>query len=207
MLSKTTGILISYLVGSFPTAYIFARLIKGVDIRAYGSGNVGATNAMRLLGKPAGITVLLLDILKGFAAVVVLGGIFLEPGAGMQAETMQLLFGIACILGHSYTVFLRFKGGKGVATSLGVLIGLAAGSVSLRVILAMVLLVWIAVFVLSRVVSLASISAAAAFPVFVLIYRQPPALVVASLFLSALVVYRHKSNIRRLMRGEEKRIK
>lgn len=205
MALKTAGILISYLVGAIPTAYIFGRLMKGVDIRTYGSGNVGATNAMRLLGKPAGITVLALDILKGFLAVVVVGNAV--TGAGSGNETLRLALGVACILGHSYTVFLRFKGGKGVATSLGVLLGLAVGSVSLRVILAVVLLAWLLVFAVTRIVSLASVFAAAVLPLAAILFRQSPALIVTSVVLSILVIYRHKSNIGRLLRGQEKRIK
>ena len=197
---------LSYLIGSIPTAYIFARALKGVDIRTFGSGNVGATNAMRLLGKRAGITVLVLDVLKGFAAVTVVGGWACASPGRIEPETLRLLLGLTCILGHSYTVFLRFRGGKGVAASLGVLAGLAFGSASLRVVLMAVLAVWVIVFLFSRLVSLSSIIAACAFPVSAVILRQPRSLIVASIALCIFVVVRHKSNIQRLFKGTEKRL-
>lgn len=204
MALRIAGIIVSYLLGSVPTAYIFGRLMKGVDIRTHGSGNVGATNAMRLLGRGPGTTVLILDIAKGFLAVVFVADAVLKKALISDAETYRLAVGLACILGHSYTLFLRFKGGKGVATSLGVLVGLAVGSPSLRLILAIVLLVWIVVFLAVRIVSLASICACVAFPVAVLLLQHSGTLAVTSFILGAFVIYRHKSNIRRLLRREEK---
>jgi glycerol-3-phosphate acyltransferase PlsY len=102
------GILVSYFIGSIPVAYLFGRLLKGIDIREFGSGNVGATNALRVLGKGAGITVLVLDILKGFIAVVFLGN-FVAIKAGIPEVTTRILLGLSCICGHNWTIFLRFE--------------------------------------------------------------------------------------------------
>ncbi|MBP7216705.1 MAG: glycerol-3-phosphate acyltransferase, partial [Candidatus Omnitrophica bacterium] len=139
MLWILLGIIISYCIGSFPTAFVFGRLIKGIDIRQFGSGNVGATNALRVLGKKVGITVLCIDIAKGFICVFVIGYFF----QGLIPETLaivsRLLFGVSCIIGHNWTIFLQFKGGKGVASTLGVLIGLAATIPGLYIVLLLVL--------------------------------------------------------------------
>src|SRR3989338_6731967 len=107
------GICISYFIGSLPTAYIFGRVLKGIDIRKFGSGNVGATNALRVLGKPAGIAVLVLDIFKGVVAVLFLGNIIATRITGIPDVTLRVLLGFSCISGHNWTIFLRFKGGKG----------------------------------------------------------------------------------------------
>ncbi len=195
------AIIISYLVGSIPTAYIFGRVLKGVDIRQHGSGNVGATNAMRILGKVPGAVVLFLDILKGFLAVMLLPHFFKT-----QSEIGIILIGLSCVFGHIWTVFLGFKGGKGIATTLGVLLALAAKVPGLSPILGLVLLVWLVFFLLFRVVSLASILSALALPIFTLTFSRSKVLIVLSIFLSLLVIWRHKSNISRLIQNKESRI-
>ena len=106
------ALIISYLIGSIPTAYLFGRVLKGIDIRKIGSGNVGATNAMRALGKGPGITVLLLDILKGFIVVVFLGDYFANKPIFFQVQNLRIFMGLCCICGHNWTIFLQFKGGK-----------------------------------------------------------------------------------------------
>ena len=200
------AIIISYLIGSIPTAYIFGRIVKGVDIRKHGSGNVGATNAFRVLGAGFGITVLLLDALKGVVCVVSLADYVLGRGFALNSLMLRVILGLTAVAGHSWTVFLNFKGGKGMAVTLGVLVGLSIKFPVLRIILLAEIALWLAVFLSSRIVSLASIVSAIAFPVFFIIFRQPPYLVLMSLILSLLIVFRHKSNISRLLRGQESRI-
>ncbi len=207
MLWIIPGILISYLIGSLPTAYIFGRALKGIDIRKFGSGNVGATNALRVLGKPVGITVLILDILKGFVAVVFLGDILAARIIGIPELTARIILGFSCICGHNWTIFLKFKGGKGMATTLGVLLGLAVKVTGLKTVFGLVLLTWLVVFIIARIVSLASILSVMALPVYMLLFKQPRILIYASLLLSIFIILRHKANINRLFQGKESRLK
>ncbi len=205
MLWIILGIIISYLVGSIPTAYIFGRLIKGVDIRKFGSGNVGATNALRLLGTGWGITVLILDIVKGILPVIFLPAI-LNSKVGITPDIFCILIGISCICGHNWTVFLKFKGGKGVATTLGVLIGLSAEISGLKIILGLVVLIWLTTFISSRIISLSSIIAAASFPLLALLFKQSYPVIFSGLLLSVFIIIRHKPNIIRLLEGKESRL-
>lgn len=198
--------LISYLVGSMPTAYIFGRVLKGIDIRKEGSGNVGATNAFRVLGKAAGITVLVIDVLKGLFCVVVVGKLFSAPTLPVSDITFRMILGIVAICGHNWTVFLQFKGGKGVATTLGVLIGFGVIIPGLGKALLLAVIVWIATFALFRTVSLSSVLASICFPVFVFLFKQPPAIMAVSLVLSIFILLRHRSNIRRIIQGKERRL-
>ncbi|MDD3087541.1 MAG: glycerol-3-phosphate 1-O-acyltransferase PlsY [Candidatus Omnitrophica bacterium] len=200
------AVILSYLIGSIPTAYIFVRLIKKADIRKIGSGNVGATNALRVLGKGWGITVLILDIFKGFFPVIVLGSLFVPSLSLVQECNLSIIIGLSAICGHNWTIFLNFKGGKGVATTLGVLIGLAFRIPGLNVVLGLTVLVWIVSFVLIRIISISSILAALSFPIFTLIYRQSNLVILAGILLSLFVILRHKSNIKRLLKGEEPRL-
>lgn len=205
MLWIITGILISYFLGSIPTAYIFGRILKGIDIRQFGSGNVGATNALRVLGKGPGALVLAIDILKGFVSAALLAGA-LERKAHIAPEILCVLLGLSCICGHNWTIFLRFKGGKGIATTLGVLIGLTTKIASLKSILLALIIIWVIVFLFSRIVSLASLIAGISFPFFIYGTHQSYFLFIASLTLSLFVVIRHKANIARLLKGQEHRI-
>jgi len=199
---KITGLIISYLVGSIPTAYIFGRIIKNIDIRKCGSGNVGATNAFRVLGKPIGIIVLLIDIFKGFIAVLILPQIFL-PGN----TTYKILIFALAFCGHNWTVFLRFKGGKGMAVSLGGLAGLAVTINDIRLALGLALLIWLIIFLIFKYVSLASIISATAFPILLWYFKAPRELLITGLVLAVLIILKHKSNILRLLRNEELAIK
>ena len=201
-----SGIIVSYLIGSIPTAYIFGRLLKGVDIRKFGSGNVGATNAVRVLGKPAGITVLILDILKGFLVVFFLGDFIVSKGMYTSAELLRTALGISCICGHNWTAFLRFKGGKGVATTFGVLLalGIKVGGVGLVVGLAIA--TWLVVFLLMRIVSLASVVTAISLPVYMIIFKQSYALISLGVILSLFIILRHKSNLKRIFQKQEKKL-
>lgn len=200
------GIIISYLIGSIPTAYIFVRLLKGEDIRKSGSGNVGATNALRVLGKRLGISVLALDILKGFIAVFFLGGAL---SIGMPEASGRMLLaalGIACVCGHVWTVFLKFKGGKGAATTLGVLLALSLKVPGLKIVLVLTLASWFAVFLLTRIVSLASVLACILFPLYMAIFKQDPSLILITGLLAGFIVLRHRSNLSRLLQGKERRL-
>jgi len=202
-----SAIVASYLIGSIPTAYLFVRAIKGEDIRKFGSGNVGATNALRILGKEIGILVLLIDMLKGFIPVVFLSTMIMPlTGPVISEDTLSLLLGVAAISGHIWTVFLKFKGGKGVATMLGVLFGLALKVSGLGIIFLVIILTWLLVFIITRIVSLASIVAVAIFPVYIGLIKHDLIFLVVSIFIAALVILRHKANLARLFKGEEPRL-
>jgi acyl phosphate:glycerol-3-phosphate acyltransferase len=196
-------LLIAYLLGSIPTGFLVAKA-RGVDIRTVGSGNIGATNVFRILGTPAGVFVLLADAAKGWVAVFVVAklvGGWCYPSAGPQArEWFALVAGVGAILGHNYTCWLYFKGGKGIATSAGVLVALVPGS------LLIILGVWIVVFALSRYVSLASICAAVMLPFAAWLRAESRTIVLVLAVLAALAIYKHKSNIKRLLNGTENRI-
>lgn len=200
------GILISYFIGSLPTAYIFGRLIKGIDIRNFGSGNVGATNALRVLGKGAGLAVLTLDILKGFVAVIFVGNLIGAKTTVIPEELSRIILGLSCILGHNWTIFLRFKGGKGMATTFGVLLGLSVKIASLKLIVALVILTWFLIFFLVRIVSLASIIASISLPIYMVIFKASQTLKFLSILLSIFIILRHQSNLKRIFQGKEPRL-
>ncbi|MHB2156326.1 glycerol-3-phosphate 1-O-acyltransferase PlsY [Calditrichota bacterium GD2] len=197
-------ILISYLLGSFPTAIIAGRLLKKIDIREHGSGNAGATNVFRVLGWKAALAVLFIDMIKGFVPVFYLAPAF--SSSPDQVIYFQLIGAIAAILGHMYTVFAGFKGGKGVGTSAGAFLGLAP----LPLLLA--LLTFIVVVSLTRYVSLGSLIASLVFVVILMLQRFafqmeiPAVLLGISVVIVALIWYAHRSNIKRLLQGNENRI-
>ena len=191
----------AYLLGSIPTGYLVARA-RGIDIRTVGSGNIGAANVFRILGKPAGILVLVVDGLKGFAACAWLIDFVIQlfavaPG---QIENLRIVAGICAVLGHNYTCWLKFKGGKGIATSAGVYFALAplAAGIALGI--------WIIVFALGRYVSVASIAAAVALPTGVWLTKNNLFLGIVTTALGLLAIYKHKGNIQRLIRGTESRV-
>jgi glycerol-3-phosphate acyltransferase PlsY len=206
MLWTIIALLTSYLIGSLPTAYLFGRILKGIDIRKAGSGNVGATNAMRVLGRGPGVAVLLLDILKGFVVVVFLGDYFIAKPVLWQAQNLRIIMGLCCICGHNWTIFLQFKGGKGIAASFGVLLGLALKISGLNIIIAILIITWVTVFFIWRIVSLASIISAVALPISCLFFKQPGSLIALSLVLCVFVIIRHKTNLARIFRGKEPRL-
>jgi len=195
------GILVSYLVGSIPTAFIFGKICKGIDIRQHGSGNVGATNVFRVLGKTPGSVVLILDIIKGIIPIVLVADMF-----GTTQTWERILCGLGAVVGHNWTVFLKFKGGKGVATSLGVLIGLTIKIVAIRLVLFWTIIIWIICFLLSRFISLASVVAATALPILMTLTDQDFEMVLLGVIFCVFVVFRHKGNIKRLFAGEEPRV-
>ena len=211
----------AYLLGSIPTGFLVAKA-KGIDIRSVGSGNIGATNAMRVLGKPAGIFVLLMDALKGWLACFLGALIYACFASGrlhgigtysneeidalseqfpMLLERFVVIAGICAVLGHNYTCWLKFKGGKGIATTAGVYIALAPWALLVG------LVVFILAVLLTRYVSMGSICAAIALPATVWIMTPHNILLgVVTTALGVLAIYKHKSNIQRLLAGTENRL-
>ncbi len=198
------GFIISYFIGSIPTAYLFGKIYKGIDIRRHGSGNVGATNAFRTLGKIPGTLVLLLDILKGLFTVTVVGDAFHN---GIDPILYSAVLGLIVVCGHNWTIFLNFKGGKGIAASLGVLIGLTIKIPELWGVLLICLSIWLIIFLLSGYVSLASMIAAVALPVAIIITRQPKEMCILGIIFCIFVLIRHQSNMKRLWAGNESRVR
>lgn len=201
LLNTVLSLVVCYLIGSLPTAYLMGRFCKGIDIRQHGSGNVGATNAIRVLGKIPGSIVLLVDVLKGAVAVTIVGDFF-----GLQDVWSRVLLAVAVVVGHNWTIFLNFKGGKGIATSLGVLIGLTIKISVLRPILLISVLIWLVTFFLSGFVSLASMVSAVLLPCLMLKFNQPLEMVVLGIIFCVFVVLRHRSNIKKLLSGKESRV-
>ncbi|MFA6217075.1 MAG: glycerol-3-phosphate 1-O-acyltransferase PlsY [Candidatus Omnitrophota bacterium] len=207
MLWILLAIAISYLIGSIPTAYIFGRCLKGIDIRTFGSGNVGATNASRLLGKKTGIIVLILDILKGLVTVILLGDLALTKSPHLlDPALLRIIIGLGCIAGHNWTIFLNFKGGKGVATTLGVLLGSAWVIPGISLVLVLVILTWIVSFLATRIISLASLLAAISFPAYMVLKHRSPTLILSSFILSIFIIVRHIPNIKRILQKKEPRM-
>ncbi len=200
------GITISYAIGSIPTAYIFGRIFKGIDIRKVGSGNVGATNVLRSLGKGEALLVLVLDMLKGAFCVIFVAEALSGRITSLDLLTLRLLFGISSICGHNWTLFLKFKGGKGVATTFGVMLALAFRVSPLRYVFVILVLTWLIVFLSTRIVSLASCITAVMLPIGMGVLKQPLVLMVFATLLAAFIVLRHKSNLQRLFQGKEHRI-
>ena len=196
------AMIVAYLCGSIPTSVWWGRAFFGVDVRQHGSRNAGATNTFRVLGPKAGIPVLLIDILKGFLPVRVL-----PNWSDLQVDSPEWLWlrvglVLAAVIGHLYPVFAGFRGGKGVATSLGGVLAVHPGAAAICI------AVFAAVFLVTRYVSLSSLAAALAFPMaVVLVFHDPaPVKVGFAILLCALVFYTHRQNIGRLLRGEENRM-
>ncbi|MEM8953790.1 MAG: glycerol-3-phosphate 1-O-acyltransferase PlsY [Verrucomicrobiota bacterium] len=200
MMTAILAIVAAYVVGATPFGYLAGKW-RGIDIRKHGSGNIGATNVLRTLGKPLGITVFILDFLKGLAPA--LAALNLFPGSG-SGSLIPIAVALATILGHNFTFWLGFKGGKGIATSAGALVAL----MPLPILAALV--VWLTTFFSFKYVSLASMLAALAVPVTLAALqftRGPqdfPLLIFASL-IACLAIFRHKSNIKKLFAGTENR--
>ena len=204
MLTLTGVLLGSYLVGSIPFGYVAGK-IRGIDIRKIGSGNIGATNVVRVLGKRYGYSVFVLDFLKGFGAVKISMSIATDARPEWASpEIFGIFAAIASVIGHSFPVWLKFRGGKGVATSAGALFGL----IPLAALIGIV--IWVLVFWFTRYVSVASVVAAATLPLVILIMTRlnqihGNSLFYSSLGLAAVVMWRHRSNFSRLMHGSEPR--
>jgi len=183
----------AYLLGSIPTGLLLARA-AGVDIRTTGSGNIGATNVYRTLGRSVGILTLLGDCLKGLIPVLVAR--HLEMGDALIAAA-----GTAAFLGHVYTIFLGFKGGKGVATALGVFLGVSPASVGIA------LIIFIVIVATTRYISLGSITAAAAMPFIITFLDRRPLIIAMTAVIALLVIWKHRENISRLREGTESKFK
>src|SRR5882724_9472258 len=199
VLSYIVTALVAYLLGSIPTGFLVAKA-RGVDIRTVGSGNIGATNAFRVLGKGFGIFVLLMDALKGWVAVQVGALVVSQLLPGAPVEYLRITAGLSAILGHNFTCWLNFKGGKGIATSAGVIAALVP--LALLIILG----IWIIIFGLTRYVSLASICAAASLPLAAWLTGQSSTMILIMGAMGVLAIYKHKGNIQRLLKGTENRI-
>ena len=192
--------ILSYILGSIPTSFLMGKMIKKIDIREHGSGNVGATNALRVLGTKIGIITLIIDIGKGILAVILGKMIVTDP-----SNIVVIAFGLLAILGHIFTIFLKFKGGKGVATAAGVFIALSPQAIGIAL-LVFVLTVWI-----SKYVSLGSILAALVLFGVELYWNitnsfQNIELLIFVFIIAAFIIIRHKSNIKRIIAGNENRI-
>ena len=191
----------AYLLGSIPSAVWWGKRYYGIDVREFGSGNAGATNTFRVLGKKAGIPVLFIDIVKGTSAVLLA---FLSPFVfeSNQFVNLQLGLGIAALVGHVFPIFAGFRGGKGVATILGVVICLTP------ITSLMVLGVFLIVLLATRYVSLSSMTAGLSFPFFlnVVLKNQNQTLLIFSLFVAALLIVTHKKNIARLLKRQETKV-
>lgn len=183
-------IIASYLIGSIPMGLIFGKLIWKKDLRRFGSHNIGATNAWRILGKKAGLLIFILDFLKGQIGVMLGACLFASPGA-------MVLGGLFAMLGHMFPIFLFFRGGKGVATGLGVIAAL------MPQITAIVFVVWLVLFLITRYVSVASIIAAVLTPILAAIYNEPVIYFLFALVAAVIIVFRHRDNIKRLKAGNE----
>ena len=196
------AVIIAYLMGSVPTSVWIGKAFFGKDVREHGSGNAGASNTFRVLGKSAGIPVLFIDIFKGWAAIKALS-LFSIYAAGSDALiNFQLILGLAAVLGHIFPVYVGFKGGKGIATLLGVILAvhLEAALVSLGI--------FLVVFLTTRIVSIGSITAALSFPfVLMLVFKiQTPSLQYFAMAVAVAVLLTHQKNIERLLRKEENRM-
>jgi glycerol-3-phosphate acyltransferase PlsY len=190
-----------YLLGSIPAGYLAGR-IAGTDIRSVGSGNIGATNVTRVLGARYGFPVFAVDFLKGLVAVILATVVSRHLHLGeLSGPILQIASGVFCVIGHSFPVWLGFKGGKGVATSAGVLFGLMPLAAMIG------LAIWFMAFWLTRYVSVASITAALTLPLVILVMTRGGPLFYVALGLAALVIFRHRSNLSRLVRGTEPRYK
>mgnify|MGYP001465572958 CR=1 FL=1 len=197
-------VLLAYLTGSFPSAVWLGKIFYNIDVREYGSGNAGATNTFRVLGKRAGIPVLILDILKGW---VVVNYVWFISDVSILSDAIifenQLVFGIAAVIGHLFPIYTGFRGGKGIATMLGLLIGLHPQAALFS------FFVFVTVFIFSKYISLSSMIASLAFPFFVMFFLNSTneSLNLFAIFVPILSLISHQKNIERLIRGEETKVK
>lgn len=215
MINLAIVIVLSYIVGSIPTSIIASKLTRGMDIRQHGSGNAGGTNVLRVLGWKIGLGVILFDLLKGVIATIVVARLFWDPSLPFENRTpfedftvVQIICGMAAILGHVWTLFAGFKGGKGVATGAGMLLALAP------IEFAVAIGIFTVVFTSSRYVSLGSLAGAVAFPltmffrenVFNVDIQSYHTLIFFAIGTSLLLIYTHRENIKRLIRGTENKL-
>tara|TARA_B110000238_G_scaffold138910_1_gene149806 strand:+ start:2877 stop:3506 length:630 start_codon:yes stop_codon:yes gene_type:complete len=196
-------ILLAYLTGAFPSAVWVGKTFYKIDVREFGSGNAGATNTFRVLGKKAGIPVLIMDIFKGWICINYISFLKNIPQTHEAVFEIQLAFGIAAVIGHLFPVYTGFRGGKGIATLLGLLIGLHFFAALYSI------LVFVIILITSKYVSLSSIIASIAFPVFVVLILDSTnlSLNLFAYFVPVLSLITHQKNIERLLRGVETKVK
>ena len=196
-------VLLAYLTGAFPSAVWVGKTFYKIDVREFGSGNAGATNTFRVLGKKAGIPVLIMDIFKGWLSVNYILFLTNIPESAEAVFEIKLAFGIAAVIGHLFPIYTGFRGGKGIATLLGLLIGLHAVAALYSI------LVFVIVFITSKYVSLGSIIASIAFPILVILILGSTnvSLNLFAFFVPILSLITHQKNIERLIRGEETKVK
>ncbi|NLP36210.1 MAG: glycerol-3-phosphate 1-O-acyltransferase PlsY [Firmicutes bacterium] len=192
-MSSFLAVAAAYLMGSIPFGYLAGKLLRGIDIRRYGSGNIGTTNIQRILGTGPAIIVLVLDVGKGLLPVLLARYL-------TDSTTLQLVVGLAAVVGHNWPVFLKFRGGKGIATSIGIFIGLAP------LVLLIACLLGGLVVAVTRYVSLGSIMGALSVPVSMLLLDFPPLYLWFGLILCIMVIWRHRQNIVRLLNGTENKL-
>lgn len=214
MLNLLVIILLSYLVGAIPTSIIMSKLVKGIDIRKHGSGNAGGSNVFRILGWKYGISVILLDASKGMVAVLLVSRLYFGNFPFANATPfddftlVQIIAGVSAVLGHIWTIFAGFKGGKGIATGLGFLVSI----VTIDMLLGLV--VFAVVVLVSKYISLGSLAAATSVPIFMIIRENVFGVDISgyhtilplTIFLALLVMYTHKANIGRIIKGKESKI-
>ncbi len=189
--------LIAYFIGSIPTGFLLTRIFVGRDIRSTGSKNVGATNVYRVAGKLPGLLTLVIDIFKGIIVVTVVANFFYAYLPDVDCTFYKTLLGLIAILGHIYSVFMKFKGGKGVATTIGVTAVIAP------LVLLVSLLVWLIVFIPTKYVSLGSLAFGVTLPITALAFDQSFYIVMFCVILCVINTYKHKDNIKRLLKSEE----
>lgn len=199
--SNITYLILSYLIGSIPFSIIAGKLLKGIDVREFGSGNAGATNTFRVLGKKAGIPVLILDVFKGFIAVNLVWYTSYVPSSEIYIN-LQLTFGIAAVLGHVFPIYVGFRGGKGVATLLGFMLALFPQAAVISIV------IFILTLIFSKYVSLSSIFAGLFFPfgVYYLSHTVVPTMMIFAVFVPILLIATHQRNIERMIRGDENKV-
>lgn len=192
-------VILSYLLGSIPFGYIISKVFKEIDIREYGSHNIGATNVFRVVGKRYGISCLILDIIKGLIPVVVFSGIyfhFFNPH--LSLGWVKIIMGIATLSGHIWPIYLNFKGGKGVATSFGVFLGIVPKVVLIS------LGVWLVTVLISRMISLGSILAALSLPFIEAFRGTSLTIIIFTIIIVLLIIFRHRENIEKIIQGKER---
>lgn len=192
-MNTVVALLAAYLLGSISFGYLAGKLIRGIDIRQFGSGNAGTTNILRTLGTGPAIAVLLLDAGKGLAAVLL--------AKALTGDTLvTMLAGVTVVAGHNWPLFFRFRGGRGIATSIGVMLGLAP------VVILIATAIGVSLIAATRYVSLGSIIGSSMIPVLMVLFRMPPSYILFGTVLAAMAVWRHRDNIRRLLAGTENKL-
>lgn len=199
MLNIASGVIITYLIGSFPTSYLIGRL-KGIDVRRSGSGNVGATNVLRVVGKLPALITLVIDIAKGVVAVTIIATLFYDSRMPINLSIFRTLLGLTAVVGHNWSIFLKFKGGKGVATSCGVFIVLLPREMLVAAV------VFLLAVLLTKYISVGSLLLALTVPVYAALSGESIEHVILAITLCCILSYRHRDNIKRLLIGAENKI-